>query len=296
MKKISIIILIILIALPLLAFTDYQSNFSLVDYRSDWSLSWENYFKKDQKIGLALGGGSVLGAAHIGVLRALEELDIEIDLIAGTSIGALIAGLYANGVSWQEIETMTEDLRWFDLSAPTLSRLGLLSNRRMGDLIREKIGNVNLEDSKIPVAMIAADIESLKKVILTKGEVAKASMASTCVPGIFSPVEIDNRLLVDGGVVESVPVSPLLDMGAEIIIAVNLNSENKSEKPKSLIQVLLRTFSLSSNVATKFQLSDVDILIAPDLSEFNVVDIDQSPDLIQKGYEEAIKVLKEYFR
>lgn len=286
MRLVIFAIVLSLISLPV---------FALSDYHSEWSMSWEDFSKKKQKIGLALGGGAVLGTAHIGVLRAIHELEIEIDYIAGTSIGALIAGLYANGISWEEIEIMTKDLRWLDLSGPTFSKLGLLSNSKMGDLIREKIGEVNLEDSNIPVAMIAADIETLEKIILTKGEVARASMASACVPGIFTPVEIDNRLLVDGGIVESVPVSPLRKMGADIIIAVDLNSENKSIRPRSLIQVLLRTFSLSSNIATKYQLSNVDVLIAPDLSEFNVTDIKQSSDLIQKGYDEAIKVLNKFY-
>lgn len=286
---------ILLSLLFVLAFFAYAAEVD--DYRSNWAaISWENYTKKEQKIGLALGGGAVLGAAHIGVLRAIDELGIEIDFIAGTSIGAFVAGLYASGMTWEEIQSMTKKLKWLDLSSPSFSKLGLLSNHRMGELIREKIGPVNLEDAKIPVAMIAADIETLEKVVLTKGEIAKAAMASTCIPGIFAPVEIDGRLLVDGGVVENVPISPLLDMGAEIIIAVDLNTEHKSKKPENLIEVLLRTFSLSSGTATRFQTTGADILIAPDLSEFNVIDIEQSPDLIKKGYDEAIRILNEYFK
>ena len=284
-RKIVSIVIIILIAVNLCAQT----------YNSQWSINWEDYHKKKQKIGLALGGGSVLGAAHIGVLKAIHEMGIEIDYITGTSIGAFVAGLYASGLDLQEIEQITEDLNWLDLSAPSLSRLGLLSNKRMGDLIRDKIGEIKLEETKIPVAMIAVDIETMEKVVLNKGEVARASMASTCVPGVFVPVDIDGRMLVDGGVTENVPVSPLVDMGAELIIAVDLRSKHKNKRPKSLTEILLRTFAMTSATATKYQKVSADIIIAPNLSDFNVVDIDQAPELIEVGYKEAKKVLSEYF-
>ncbi len=289
MKKLIMFVCILIASASLIA----EDN---SDYISNWSMSWEDFSKKEQKIGLALGGGAVLGAAHIGVLKAIDELGIEIDYIAGTSIGALVGGLYAYGMSWDEIETLSRDLNWLDISGLSFSTMGLLSNKRMGDLIREKIGVVYLEDAPIPIAMVAADIETLEKRVLIKGEVAKAAMASTCIPGVFIPVEIDGSLLVDGGIVESVPISPLIDMGAEIIIAVDLNSEHDNKKPANMIEVLLRTFELMSQTSTQYQVGRADILITPDLSEFNVVDMDQSPDLIEKGYNEAIRILKEYFR
>lgn len=264
------------------------------DYHPKWQLSWEDFSRLENvKIGLALGGGAVLGAAHIGVLKALDELDIHIDYVAGTSIGAFVAGLYAYGKDWEEILSIAEDLSWTDLSGLSFSRMGLLSNKKMGELIREHVGDVRLEDAPMPVAMIATDIVNMEKVVFTKGSVAKASMASACVPGVFAPVEIDGRLLVDGGLVESVPISPLKDMGADIIIAVDLNSRQNTEKPKNMIDILLRTFLITSHTATNYQITEADILITPDLSSFNVVDIDQYPDLVEKGYQEALRVLRQ---
>jgi NTE family protein len=280
----------------ILAISSSLSGMAQSDFRSDWSMSWEDFSRKEQKIGLALGGGAVLGAAHIGVLRAIDEMGIEIDYIAGTSIGAFVAGLYAFGLNWEEIQYISENLNWLDISGLSFSNMGLLSNRKMGDLIREKIGNVNLEDSPLPVAMIAADIETMEKVILSSGDVGRAAMASTSIPGIFTPVEINGRLLVDGGIVENVPISPLVDMGADIIIAVNLNSDHKNKRPENILEILLRTFVMTSNTATQFQTRNADILIKPDLSEFNVIDMNQSSDLIEKGYQEAIRILKEYFK
>ena len=266
------------------------------EYKRGWHISWEEFSKGHQKIGLALGGGSVLGAAHIGVLKALDELGISIDYIAGTSIGAFVSGLYAFGLSWEEIEKIANNLNWVDISGLSFSNMGLLQNKDMGKLIIDHIGDVNLEDANIPLAMIATDIVTMEKVILTKGNLAKATMASTCIPGVFTPVEINDRLLVDGGIVENVPISPLINMGAKLIIAVNLNTEHKNEKPENIVDILLRTFFITSATATKYQTQDVDILIAPDLSEFNVIDIEQSPELIEKGYTEALRVLKEYFK
>ena len=287
---------IVAFVFTILMISSFISASDIINYGSNWSMTWDDYFKKEQKVGLALGGGAVLGAAHIGVLRAIEEFGIEVDCIAGTSIGAFVAGLYAFGLDWQDIQKISENLNWLDISGLSFSNMGLLSNRKMGELIREKIGDVNLEDSPIPVAMITADIETMEKVVLTTGDVGRAAMASTSIPGIFTPVEIDGRLLIDGGVVENVPISPLVDMDVDIIIAVDLNSDHKSKRPENILEILLRSFVMSTQATTQFQTRNADILIKPDLSEFNVIDIDQSHDLIEKGYQEALKTLLEYYK
>ncbi|HDP97696.1 MAG TPA: patatin, partial [bacterium] len=164
--------------------------------------------KRKNKIGLALGGGAVLGAAHIGVLKAMEELDIPVHFVAGTSIGALVAALYAFGKDYKQIEKIAAELDWLDVSGLSLSQYGLLSNKKLGKIINKAIGDVDFEDARIPLAMIATDISHGKEVVLKQGNVATAVMASTCIPGIFIPVEIEGKLLVDGGVVENVPISP----------------------------------------------------------------------------------------
>ena len=248
--------------------------------------------KKNKKIGLALGGGAVLGAAHIGVLKALKEHDISISYVSGTSIGAFVSAFLAFEKTWEKIEEIAKDLNWLDISGMSLSQFGLLSNKKLGKLITEHIGDVNFEDAKIPVAMIATDITSGDKVVLNKGNIAQAVMASTCIPGIFVPVEIEDRLLVDGGIVENVPITPLEDMGAEVIIGVDLNAEHARKKPENIIEVLLRSFDFLIKTATELQTAEADILIKPDLSDFNMVDIDQADDLIEVGYKEAIKILQ----
>jgi len=249
------------------------------------------FWKKDKKIGLALGGGAVLGAVHIGVLKALQEHAIEISYIAGTSIGSIISAFFAFGKDWQEIKEITDGINWWDVSAISLSNSGLLSNKKMQDLLEEHIGEVKLEDAEIPVAMVAADITTGEKVVLKEGRVDKAVMASTCIPGAFVPVEVDDRLLVDGGIVESVPISPVKKMGADYIIAVDLTNIHSQKKPENILEVLLRSFDYTIKNATQLQTEEADLHIKPDLSNYNRVDVEQRDDLFEMGYAEANKVL-----
>jgi NTE family protein len=245
-----------------------------------------------KKIGLALGGGVVLGAAHVGVLRAIEELDIEISHITGTSIGALIGSLYTFGKNCDELQEIASELHWLDIAGISLSRYALLSNKKMGDLILDHIGDKQIEEAKIPLAMIATDASSGEKVILKEGSVAKAVTASTCLPGIFEPIQIKNRMLVDGGVVENVPVRTLSSLGADFTIGVDLNSNRKYEKPKNIVEVILNSFHFIMMQSAELQTKDADILITPNLSDFSRSDISQVESLIEVGYTDAKKALK----
>ena len=242
--------------------------------------------------GLALGGGAVLGAAHVGVLEAIDDFDIEINYIAGTSIGSLVAAFFAFGKDWKEIKKIAAELKWLSITEISLSRYGLLSNEKLGKLIIEHIGNKNFEDSDIPLAMVATDITSGEKVILDKGSVADAVMASTCIPGIFIPVEINGKMLVDGGIVENVPIKTTREMGAEYVIGVDLNAKHRYEKPDNILDVIINSFNFLMQQSAKLQAEDADILIKPDLGSFNMTDTDQVDELIKKGYKDSKKVLK----
>lgn len=248
--------------------------------------------KNNKKVGLALGGGAVLGAAHIGVIKALEEFDISIDFVAGTSIGAFVSAFFVFNKHWKEIQEIALDLNWLDISAISLSKMAILSNDKLGDLIIEHIGDVNFDQASIPCAMVATDISNGDKIILKEGKVSNAVMASTCIPGLFIPVEINKRLLVDGGIVENVPITPLKEMGAEFIIAVDLNAEYSHKKPETIVEVLLKTFDFTLMNATKLQTEEADILIKPDLSSFDRINTDQTKELIDRGYLAAKNVLK----
>lgn len=243
----------------------------------------------DKKIGLALGGGAVLGAAHIGVLKALEELNINVSYLTGTSIGALIGSIYAFHGDYSAAKDVVIDLTWRDISSLSLSKFGLFSNQKMHDFVQETIGDVTFEESDIPMAFVATNITTGKKVVLNQGKVAEAVMASSCIPGVFHPVEINDTLLVDGGIVENVPISPLQEMGADYIIAIDLNTNHTYQQPKNLIDVLLNTFHFTLSNATKLQIENADVLIQPDLSDFSRVDVKHAEDLIKAGYNETLK-------
>jgi NTE family protein len=248
--------------------------------------------RKNKKIGLALGGGAVLGAAHVGVLRVLEEFNISVSYLAGTSIGAFVSALYAFNKNWKEIEKIAMHLNWLDVSRLSLSQYGLLSNKKLGELVTEIIGDVDFDQANIPVAMIATDISNGKKIVLKEGNVATSVMASTCIPGVFVPVEIKDKLLVDGAIVENVPITPVREMGADFIIGVDLIANHSHKKPKNIVEVLINSFDFIIMTASKLQSEEADILIKPDLSSFNIVETDQTADLIEKGYLEAKSILK----
>ncbi|MBD3278041.1 MAG: patatin [Candidatus Aegiribacteria sp.] len=245
-------------------------------------------------VGLALGGGSVLGAAHIGVLRSLQELDIEISAVAGTSIGAMIGAFFAFGKGWEEIRDFALDLDWMDVSKISLSKHGLLSNKKMGSRAGDFLGEVDFADASIPLRIVACDIATGEKVVFSEGKVSTAIMASTCIPAVFVPVKSDGRLLVDGGIVENVPISPLKEMDLDMIIGVDLNAKHSYKKPDSILDVVLNALDITLMNATHLQTKEADLLIAPDLSDFNMIDTDQAEKLIEKGYEESKPLLEQY--
>lgn len=246
-----------------------------------------------KKIGLALGGGAVYGAAHIGVLRAVEERNIKIDYISGTSIGALIASLYAFGVSVSTLEEIAINLKWLDITNVSLSRYALLSNSKIENLITQYIENENIEEAKIPLSMIATDITNGNKVVLEKGNIAKSVMASSCLPGVFIPVEIEGKMLVDGAITENVPVQTVKKMGAEFVVAVDLDPVHSYGKPSNIIDVLLNSFHYCVKQVVKMQISDADIVIKPDLSNYSLASTGEKniKNLIEEGYIKASEKL-----
>jgi NTE family protein len=249
--------------------------------------------KSDKKLGLALGGGAALGAAHVGVLKAMNELGLKPDVISGTSIGAFVAAHVAFGTALDKLEEIAVELDWLDVSAFKLSKMGMLSNERLGKMILKQLGKVNIEDSEVPLCMIATDIGKGEKVVLKEGPLFKAVMASSCLPGIFIPVEWDNRLLVDGVLCENVPVSPLKDMGANTIIGVDLTTNRQYKRPENIVDVLINTFDIGLDNMVKTQLADVNVkMIQPELSAYNMADTGKGEKLIEEGYQAAIKAMR----
>jgi NTE family protein len=239
------------------------------------------------RLGLALSGGGTRGYAHIGVLKALEDNGIRPDFLSGTSIGAFAAALYAFDIPLKDILEIAKGMAPVHVSKLKLSRLALFSNEELGRLIQSRIGKALIEDSPIPLAIITVDIENGVKVVLHQGEVAPAVMASNAVPGLYRPITIDGRMLVDGGIAEDVPISPLRPMGADIVVAVNLSAERRYSKPDNIIDVILNAFDVAIDEGTKVQVRAADVLIEPRLSDFPRMDVSRIDELVAEGYRSA---------
>jgi NTE family protein len=248
-----------------------------------------------KKVGLALGGGVVLGAAHIGVLQAVEELGIEVDIITGTSIGAFIAALYAFGKPWEVIEAIATDLEWVDMASLALTQYGLLSNHKLGDIMLDIIGDVRFDEARIPLGMVASNVVTGERVKLVEGPVGKSVMASSCIPGIFTPVNIGGNMLIDGGLLENVPIMLAREMGADRVIAVDLFTESHSHRtPENLVDLLMNTYYAAMRYAVRPFNELADVVITPDLSDFNLLNTDQIPALTRAGYLAAKEQLSNF--
>jgi len=247
----------------------------------------------EKKVGLALGGGAALGAAHVGVLRALDKSEIEIDCIAGTSIGAMVGAFYAFGMSVDKIEEIALDLDWPDISGLALSKMGLLSNNAMGKLIDKYLGDVQFDEAHIPFAAVATDISTGEKVVIKQGDVSDAVKASTCIPVLFEPVEIDSRLLGDGGLKESVPISAVQDLGANFTIGADLNAYRNYERPENILDILNNTLEIALKHLANVNPNEIDLLIQPNLAEFSRSDTKNTAEMIKRGYQAANDSLKE---
>jgi NTE family protein len=237
--------------------------------------------------GLALGGGAMLGFAHVGVLAALAEAELQPVAISGTSAGAVVAALHAFGVPVEVIRKCLADLTWREITGLTRPVRGLLSNRGLGRRLVELIGDARIEDAAVPLAVVAADIGSGEKVVFREGSVAEAVMASACIPGLFVPVQHGERLLVDGAILEDVPISPLRDAGIAPIVGVSLCARPRFQPPRRLIEVLTNAVDIAMAANSARNLATVDVAIQPKLNGFNRFDVRQGPALFEVGYAAA---------
>jgi NTE family protein len=248
-----------------------------------------SFFKRNKKVGLALGGGAARGLAHIGVLKALTEAGIRIDYVAGTSAGSIIGALYCAGLSWQEIKETAHHVNWGKLITPTVPIKGLAKTDKLQKFLEKLLNKKTFSDLSIPFCALAVDIGSGKEVTLKKGSVAEAVRASCSIPGIFEPTELRGRLLVDGGLMNNVPADTVREMGAGLVIAVDLNHfYPKPGKPRNIIEIIYSSlFIIMSNKSNKTD-KFTDYLVAPDLSSYSYTNLKKMNELIQKGEQAMI--------
>jgi NTE family protein len=235
------------------------------------------------KIGVALGGGFARGIAHIGVLRVLEQYEIPVDFIAGTSVGALIAAAYASGTSLDEMAHQGSLTRFRDFGRWTLSRMGMASNERLDEFLHRFTTAKYFSQMKIPLAIVATDLLSGESVHFTKGEISPALRASCAYPGLFLPVEHDGHFLVDGFLTEQVPAPAVREMGAEVIISVHLEPGILDSRPRNTIEVISRAFSIIQTVANQPWRGETDVLIEPGVHHVLWDEFVKTPQLIAAG-------------
>jgi NTE family protein len=258
-----------------------------------------------KKVGLALGGGAARGLAHIGVLEVLEREGIPVEMIAGTSAGAAVGALYAEGKRAGQIKELALDTGWrrlislIDLALP---RSGFIEGTRIKNQLKAIIGDISFSDLKIPLACVATDISSGEEVVIKDGSVLEGVRASISVPVIFTAVKWQDRYLVDGGLVNPVPVSTVKEMGAEFVIAVNvippmgvrIQPAKKVREP-SIFQAMLHSLYISSYSLVRANLAGADIVIEPKLPHIGYGDFHRASETIRQG-EIAAKALVEQIK
>ena len=245
------------------------------------------------RIGLALSGGAARGMAHVGVLRALVENNIRIDCIAGTSAGSIVGGAFASGMSIDELADFGRTLRWRDIGRVTMSRLGIQSNERLEQYLRERLPVSKFEELPIPFAVVATELKTGAAVIMRdEGDVPFAIRASCSIPGWYVPVADKNgRQLVDGGLVAVVPSTMTRSLGADVVIAVDVNSEGATfiGPTSSVIGVLLQSMMVVQKTASHYQLEMADIVISPKVGHIRWDEMGRAEELMAAGYEAGLE-------
>ena len=237
------------------------------------------------RIGIALGGGFARGIAHIGVLKVLEEENIPIAFVAGTSVGALIGAAYCSGHSPAELEEMATRVRFKHFARWTLSRFGFASNQRMIGFLNSTLKVRSFEELRIPLAVTATDFSTGEGVVFHSGPLVEPVRASCSYPGMFQPVKIRNRYLVDGMLAHAVPSLPLREMGAERVISVHLKGRwmNGEEGPRHLFEVIGQCFAIAQELNCEPWKKASDLVIEPDVNGYKYDDFSHSAELIRGG-------------
>jgi NTE family protein len=250
--------------------------------------------KRPPVIGLALGGGFARGIAHIGVLKVLEEENIPVRMVAGTSVGALIGAAYCSGLTIAELEDLAHKVRFTSFARWTLSRYGFATNDRMVSFLARTLKAQTFEELRIPLGVTATDFNTGQGVIFTTGPIVDPVRASCAYPGMFLPVELSGRWLVDGMLSHPVPTIPLRQMGAERVLAVQLKGQwSKTTAPRHLFDVIGQSFAIAQDMMSPVWRSAADLVIEPDVAGFDYDDFKRADELIHVGEEAMRQALPE---
>ena len=235
------------------------------------------------RIGLALGGGAARGFAHIGVIQVLEENGIKPNLVVGTSAGSLVAALYASGKSGAELGAMAASMDESAITDWSYPGRGLIRGEALARYVREHTGGRSIERMRIPLGIVATDLASGAAVLFQIGDPGVAVRASSAVPAVFQPVRIGTREYVDGGLVAPVPVRFARQMGAELVIAVDISEAPEGNPTADSMQILLQTFAIMGRSINNFELREADVVLRPMLPGMSSADFAARKRVIQAG-------------
>jgi NTE family protein len=242
------------------------------------------------RIGLALGGGAVRGAAHVGVLDVLDRAGLEPAVITGTSAGALVGALYAAGMSPSEISKLAHTLRWARLIRPARTRRALFETGRLAAFLDGVLGARDFDALSRPFAAVACELTTGRRVVLRDGRVSTAVLASAAIPGVFPPVERDGQLLIDGSVVDMVPAGLAREMGADIVVAVDVSGPLPRRRPTTLLHIMVAVSALQPG-GTERAAADADLVLSPEVDEYAFWELSRVPEFEDAGRTAAEQAL-----
>jgi NTE family protein len=244
-----------------------------------------------KRIGLALGGGAARGFAHIGVIQVLEAAGIRPDLVVGTSAGSLVAALYADGRTGAELESVALTLDESAITDWSLPSRGVLRGDALARWVRQQTGGKPIEQLKRPLGIVATELATGEPVLFQRGDTGLAVRASSSVPAVFQPVRIGEREYVDGGLVSPVPVRYARQMGATVVIAVDISSPPEAGATDGSVAMLLQTFAIMGKSINRLELRDADVVVRPTLTGLSGADFSNRVRAIRAGREAATALL-----
>jgi NTE family protein len=245
------------------------------------------------KVALALGGGAARGFAHVGVIKVLEAQGIVPDIVVGTSAGSVVAALYAGGANGFELQKLALGMDDTSVSDWVLPDRGIIRGEALQNYVNSALGNRPMEKLPRVLGVVATDLQSGEMIVFRRGNVGMAVRASSSVPGIFQPVRIGNREYVDGGLVSPVPAQVARELGADIVIAVDISSKPKGAKVSGIIDVLLQTFTIMGATLAQRELGLADVVIRPDVGGISGTDFESKHLAILEGEKAATAKIEE---
>lgn len=248
-----------------------------------------------KKVGVALGAGAVKGLAHLGVLEVLEREGVPIHFIAGSSIGALVGGLYSCGLDIRRLSQLAVNLNWEHLTDLAIPKKGLVRGKKILELLMLLTRGKEFSELEIPFAAIACDLQRGEEVVIEEGILAHAIRASISIPGIYVPYEFQGRLLVDGAVLNSVPANVVKEKGMDLTIAIDVGFMGRDIRVSSIFDVILTSINIMQREVMEKKLEKADILIRPEVGHISPTNIQKAEECIEAGRRAAEENLPKIF-